>query len=132
MNVTGAGNAVRGHEAYARAATTERLAAAAAQSSRSSSQLGFKIGKFGVRYETEEPVAQDEILSNARSSLADTSGTVAPDLDLTGLKRQVSTSAQMEGASDSQWMRRYGANAYERSNAAYENMQAVPMLQTRV
>ncbi len=130
MDISGLNNAVRGHEAYARAAATERLeAAAAVQQSRTSRQMGVRIGKLGISYETEEPVGQDEVLSRARSA-ATSSGTEAHDLGVAGMRRQAAVTATMEGAEDAQWMRRYGASAYQRADAALS--QQSPMLSMTV
>lgn len=116
MQVSGTGNSVRGFAAYARAAATERLeAAAAAQRSRSASQ-GFRFGKLGVRYETEEPVEPDAFFDDARSAAR--SSVPAHDLDLAALRRQVPAASQLESAGDAQWMRRMGASAYQRADLA--------------
>jgi hypothetical protein len=127
MEVGGVSSA-RGFEAYARAAATERLeAVAAAQQARSQSSVGFKLGKFGVRYETEEEASSGDAMSQARSTLRDT---YVPDLETTGLRRQISASTQLEGAPESQWMRRMGAAAYQQTEAAFSRQS--PMLQVTV
>ncbi|UZP68629.1 hypothetical protein N1030_06555 [Desulfovibrio mangrovi] len=128
MEIGGMNSAVRGYEAYAKAAATERLeAAAAAQQFRTQSSVGFKLGKFGVRYETEEPASSDDMMSEARSTLRES---YVPDLETAGLRRQISAATQLEGAPESQWMRRYGANAYQQSEAAFARQSS--MLQVTV
>ncbi len=142
MELGAIGTTLRGYETYARAATVERIeAAAAAQSASTSSRMGLSIGRLGVQYETEDASTEDA-LSSARSAMlsaramaassgrgadavnaeaasslslgegADASGSVARS-DQAGIDDLSSQTSPFD------WLHRAGVQAYQRSEAAY-------------
>ncbi len=149
MDVTS--SAVRGFSAYARAAATERLeAAAAARDVRTATRMGFRIGKLGVRYETEEDASSDETLARARSAMGDVAGAslqgeTVREYGGAGLRQAAGVPLQLlsgmhaqgdlngpEGQDAGAWTRKVGMAAYARADEAFRASQAQPMLRGAV
>ncbi|GFM35854.1 hypothetical protein [Desulfovibrio psychrotolerans] len=151
MEIDVTSSAVRGFSAYARAAATERLeAAAAARDVRTSTRMGFRIGKFGVRYETEEGASSEETLGRARSAMGDSGGASLQDeavrnADIPGLRQAAGVPLQLLSGMNGQddlnglagqeagaWTRKVGMAAYARADEAFRASQAQPMLRGAV
>lgn len=139
----------RGFQTYAQEAVKERLTErlsgrladqqhgsqsdpSAQQGESRTRSVGFSLGKFGVRYETEDTAGNasgaGDVLSPetiARASAQAESGS-ADSLTLQALRNQ--TAVEMAAAGDvSPRMMREGANAYAQTEARYHQLQAPAM-----
>lgn len=115
-------NAIRGHQAYAQAAYADRLQAAAQQTATRTQSTSFKLGKFGVQYETEETVP-----SPATKPTPSPQEPVSHNLQMQGLKNSslpVFTPEQELSA----LQKRSANRAYQQSQQNFTNQNTPRML----